>query len=124
MKDMKLRSVNTDRLIEICPGLENRLTDRFDDMVWQLMKHAADNMHLGMEPWYSCLDPNLPNFHPIEEDDDADLYEYAGGSYVKTPSKSELREQKMKEEGVLSKVLSMFTSYVDDKKAKGKKRMR
>ena len=120
---MKQQSVDTDRLLEICPGLDNRLSDKFDDMLWLLMQHAADSLHLSLEPWYSCLDPNLPNFHPIEEDQGNELYEESGdGSFVKTPSKKELREQKINEEGVLSKFLSFFQSSVDDKKAKGEKR--
>ncbi|KAL7554148.1 hypothetical protein ACHAWF_018970 [Thalassiosira exigua] len=119
LKDMKQRSVDTNRLLEICPGLENAITDRFDDMLWLLMQNAADNTHLSLEPWWSCLDPNLPNFCPFEEDEKSDLYEINSidGSYVKTPSKSELREKKAKD-GLMSSFFSVFHSTVDDKRAK------
>jgi hypothetical protein len=86
------------------------------------MKTAADKTHLSLEPWYSSLDPTLAGFHPVEDDQEGDLFEEASdGSYVKAPSKSELREQKMKEDGIWNKVFSMFsaTSSIDDKKAKG-----
>ena len=118
---MKLRSKDFERLIEVCRGLEDRLSGQFDDMLWKLMQNAADKTHLSMEPWYSCLDPNLPNFEPQEEDDSGgDLFECQGGFYVKTPSKSDIREQKMKESsGVLTKFLSIFQTSVDEKKAKG-----
>jgi hypothetical protein len=117
---MKLRSVDTKRLLEICPRLESRLSDEFNHRLWKLMQVAADQTHLSMEPWYSCLDPNLPNFQPLEEDSGSDLYEKQGGSYVKTPSKSEIRERMMKEGGgILTKVLSLLQTSIDEKKAKG-----
>ncbi len=117
---MKLRSVDIQRLLEICPGLENRLSGQFDDMLWELMQNAAENTQLSIEPKFSCLIPNLPNFHPLEEDKDGDLYEIKGGDYVKTPRKSEIREQQMKEgSGILTSFFSFFQTSVDEKKAKG-----
>ena len=118
IKDVKQRSVDGNRLLEICPGLENHLTDKFDEMVWTLMTNAADKTHVSLEPWYSCLKTNLPNFHPTEEDtDDEDTFRIHGGEYVKTPCKSEIREQQMRE-GVVSKLTSFFQCSIDDGEAK------
>lgn len=122
LMDMKIRSVDTSLMMEICPRLENRLSDMFDDMLWMLMQNAAEKTHVSMEPWYSCLDPNLPGFQPLEEDhdDDRNLYEHTGHGYVKAPKRSELRKQKMKDEGWKPwSLLSFFGTTVDEKKAKG-----
>ena len=103
--------------------MDNLLTEKFDDMLWSLMQTAADNTHSSLEPWWSCLDPSLPGFQPLdekEEDGDA-TYNMKDGTYVKTPSKSEVRNKRMKESGgALSKLLDYFTSSIDDQKAKGK----
>jgi len=123
--DMKMRSVEAGRLLGICPGLENILSGHFDDMLWMLMQNAAEKTHVSMEPWYSTLDPNLPGFHPLEDDkdDDRELYvRNVHGQYVQTLKKSELREQKLKEAtgGWLSRMMPSFlASTVDEKKAKG-----
>ena len=120
--DMKRRSIDAVRLLEICPRIDSCLTEKFDDMLWLLMKNAADKTHLSLEPWYSSLDPALAGFHPVEDDQEGDLFEETSdGSYVKAPSKSELREQKMKEDGIWNKLFSVVsaTSSIDDKKAKG-----
>ena len=58
------------KLFEICPGMESFVTNKFEDMVWDLMESAAENTHLAIKPYYSCLDPNLPNFRPPEVDSD------------------------------------------------------
>ena len=60
----------TKHLFDICPGMESFVTNKFDDMVWALMETAAATTHLAIEPYYSCLDPNLPNFRPPEQDSD------------------------------------------------------
>ena len=75
-----------------------------------------------MEPWYSCLDPNLPGFQPLDEehDDDRDLYEHNGHEYVKAPTKNDILHQKKKEnEGLLSGLRAFFETSIDEKKAKG-----
>lgn len=46
---MRQRSVDTNRLLEICPGLENRISGSFDEMLWLLMQKAADKTHLSLE---------------------------------------------------------------------------
>ena len=109
LEDTKLRSVDNARLLEICSGLEHRLVDEFDEQLWLLLETAADKTHLSLEPMFSILNPQLPNFHPVcdedeEEDEDDDLG-------IKTPSK------KKKDVGVINKLFSWLT--VDDKKAKG-----
>lgn len=93
-------------MLEICSGLEHRLVDEFDEQLWLLLETAADKTHLSLEPMFSILNPQLPNFHPVcDEDEECDEYE------VKTPSKKE-------EAGsVISRLLSWIS--VDDKKAKG-----
>ena len=94
VRDTKLWDTKMLRLLEICPGLESRLAVQFDDMLWDLMQNAARQTYLSMKPWYSCLNPNLPNFHPQEdEDESSDLFESRDGSYVKTPSKREVNQQ-------------------------------
>ena len=60
----------TKHLFDICPSMESFVTNKFDDMVWALMENAAATTHLAIEPYYSCLDPNLPNFRPPEQDSD------------------------------------------------------
>ena len=83
------------------------------------MQNAADKTHLSMEPWYSCLDPTLTGYHPVDEDND-ELYEFKDGEYVKTLSKGQRREQMNKEGGgIMAKFLSYFETSVDEKKAKG-----
>ena len=49
MNDLKQRSADTKHLLEICPSLENRLAEKFDDMLWQLMQNAAEKTHLSLE---------------------------------------------------------------------------
>lgn len=85
------------------------------------MSNAADKTHVSLEPMFSILNPSLPGFRPLEEDDDCDRYELSSdGSYVKTPSKSELREQEMtKSGGIWNKMLCLFSNEVDEQKAKG-----
>ena len=108
------RCVDSNRLLEVCPGLERRLTDEFDERLWMLMETAADKTHLSLEPMFSILNPNLPYFHPVEDEEDKDLYEMSpDGVYVKTPGKS---ENSIEETGLVSRLLSLFS--VDDKKAK------
>ena len=118
-----MRSIDTSRLIEICPGLENCLVDKFDVMLWMLMQNAAEKTHVSMEPWYSCLDPNLPGFQPLYDDldDERTLYVHTGGGYVEAPKRSALCEEKLNEgEGWKSWLLqSIFGNTVDEKKAKG-----
>lgn len=65
------------------------------------METAADKTHLSLEPMFSILNPSLPYFHPVEDED------------VKTPGKS---ENSIEETGLVSRLLSLFS--VDDKKAK------
>jgi hypothetical protein len=60
----------TKHLFDICPGMESFVTNKFDDMVWELLESAAASTHLAIEPFYSSLDPNLPNFRPPERDTD------------------------------------------------------
>ena len=112
LADAKLRP-ETSRLIEICPGLEQRLIDEFDERLWDLLEVAADKTHLSLEPMFSILNPTLPNFNPVEEDDEGDLEMSSDGSYAKTPRKIALEESG----GFLGKLLSWIT--VDDNKAKG-----
>jgi hypothetical protein len=72
--------------------------------------NAADQTHSSLEIWYSCLDPNLPGFHPAEEDDDedGDLYQKGiDGNYVKTPSKREIREMNAKDS-----ILGAITNFI------------
>ncbi len=86
----------TKHLFEICPGMESFVTNQFDDMVWSLMETAADSIHLAIEPYYSCLDPNLPNFRPPE------------------PEGNEDDEEEVTTESFVSRLRSMFTMKLDD----------
>jgi hypothetical protein len=49
--------------------VEGYLNQHFDDVLWKLMKNAADKTHLSLEPMYSTVNPNLPTFHPTDLDD-------------------------------------------------------
>lgn len=119
--DTKKRSVEMARCLEICRGLEQKLHDEFNEMLWDLMNNAADKTHVSLEPMFSILNPNLPGFHPFEEDDESDLYEMsADGSYVKIPSRKERREQQTKSGNTfINKIFNLFTTDVDESKAKG-----
>lgn len=120
LQEVKCNSFNANSLIELCPEMEDHLAVKFDDMLWSLMEHAANNTHLALEPWYSCLNPNLPSFHPIDDEgDESEHYKMIGSDYVRVPRKSELREQIMKEKDTLfSKFTSMFKTTLDDSKIK------
>lgn len=83
-------------LFDICPGMENFVTNKFDDMVWALMENAAATTHLAIEPYYSCLDPNIPNFRPPENDTDDE------------------GEEIDLNESIVSKLTSMFRKKMDD----------
>ena len=74
-------------------------------MIWDLMETAANKTHVSLEPMYSSLDPTLPTFHPIEEED-TDVYKMSSSNtYEKVPSKKEKREQ-----GVVEMLKSRFES--------------
>lgn len=53
-------------------GVEKYLSQHFDDVLWNLMKTAADRTHQALEPMYSTVNPNLPTFYPSDLDDDSD----------------------------------------------------
>lgn len=119
MKDIKLQDVKMGRLLDISPGLEGRLSDEFDKVLWDLMQNASDKMHVSTKSWYSCLDPNLPGFQPLEDEAEEDVYQLeAGGEFVKTPSRKQVQQEKQKE-GLLNRFASLFSlKTVDDTTAK------
>mmetsp|Transcript_3279 Transcript_3279/g.8360 ORF Transcript_3279/g.8360 Transcript_3279/m.8360 type:complete len:817 (-) Transcript_3279:296-2746(-) len=119
LMDTKRRSNENAMVLDICPGLEQRVVDEFDGMLWMLMENAARNTHVSLEPMFSILNPCLPGFVPIdEEEEEEDHYTLSGGSYVKTPSKSEIREEKMSN-GVFSKLASFIQNLsIDERQAK------
>ena len=62
------------------------------------------------EPWFSCLKTTLPGFQPIEDSSEEDLFRQSSdGSYVKTPSKQELRKEQM-QESLLNTCINWMTS--------------
>jgi hypothetical protein len=109
LQDISYRDPDTSQLFKNCPLIKNHLNNKFDEMIWELMSNAADQTHSSLEPWYSCLDPNLPGFHPAEEDDeDGELYQKGiDGEYVKTPSKREIREMNVKDS-----LLGAITNFI------------
>lgn len=116
LQDMTYRDANTSQLLKSCPLLKTHLKNTFDDMIWDIMNNAAERTHLSLEPWYSCLDPTIPGFHPTEEEEEdnnePDLYQLSSdGSYVKTPSKREVRDNKLKE-SFFETLSSTFTSMM------------
>ncbi len=125
-----MRSVDTSRIIEICPGLENCLAAKFDDMLWIMMQNAAEKTHVAMDPWYSCLDPSLPGFQPRTGDHDECEPE---GHCIMDPSGKRIQVDYNAREGVfkakegagwMSSVLPSLSSFlgksVDERKAKGR----
>ena len=62
------------------------MNDRFDEMLWGLMKRAADQTHCCLEPMYSSINPNLPTFlsdtTDIDAEDEVLYYKDSGGNYV------------------------------------------
>lgn len=119
MKDIRSQEVKMGRLLDISPGLEGRLSDEFDKVLWDLMQNASDKMHVSTKSWYSCLDPDLPGFQPLEDEAEEDVYQKgADGEYVKTPSRKQVRQEKQKE-GLMSRLTSLFSlKAVDDTTAK------
>ncbi|KAG7346045.1 dynamin family protein [Nitzschia inconspicua] len=63
-------------------NVESYLNQHFDDVLWKLMKNAAEKTHLAIEPMYSTVNPNLPTFHPTDFDENA-TNESAKESYLK-----------------------------------------
>ncbi|KAL3942316.1 MAG: hypothetical protein SGARI_000308 [Bacillariaceae sp.] len=53
-------------------GIENYLTQRFEDFLWELMRKAAEMTHLSLEPMYSTVNPNLPTFQARDLEDNLD----------------------------------------------------
>jgi hypothetical protein len=53
-------------------AVEKYLKKEFNDMLWGLMKNAADKTQCALEPMYSTINPNLPTF-------EADIEEEEGG---------------------------------------------
>ena len=68
MSDVKSHCTGANRLLEICPGLDGHVTQKFNGMLWNLMENASNMTQLNLEPMYSTLNPKLPNFHPLEND--------------------------------------------------------
>ena len=79
-------------------AVEKYLMNAFDDIIWNLMKEAAERTHCALEPMYSTVDPNLPTFvskrFPNDEEEQ-EKYVIVGGHYVKVPSKQEEEKESM-----------------------------
>ena len=45
-------------------AVEKHLKAEYDKMLWELMKVSAERIHCAVEPMYSTINPNLPNYHP------------------------------------------------------------
>lgn len=100
-------------------AVESHILRIFDDMLWDLMRHAAEKSHVALEPMYTTLDPNLPTFHPIDEEPtkyDMALPNVNDSSFsVDTPSKGEGRVKRMMT-SYMEKVQNMMS--LDGLKAK------
>lgn len=120
--DLKQGSSNTSKYLNLVPpAIETYLITKFDDMVWSLMETAANKTHISLEPMYSSLDPNLPTFHPIEDDDTkSDRYTKIGnGQYEKVKTKKEMRE-----EGFVNFVKTRFENLLSMDEGKAKELLR
>ena len=122
MFELKQGSSNTSKKLSLVPpAVESYLITKFDDMVWSLMETAANKTHVALEPMYSSLDPNLPTFHPIEDDDEkSNTYiKNTTGQYVKMKSRKEIRE-----EGFVSFVKSRLENLLSMDEGKAKELLR
>jgi hypothetical protein len=41
--------------------VEGYLSQHFDDLLWELMKNAAEKTHSSLEPMYTTINPNIVN---------------------------------------------------------------
>jgi hypothetical protein len=113
-------------------AVEKHLKLQFDDMLWKLMKLSAERIHCAVEPMYSTINPNLPNFHPStsKEEEESQTYRVdEHGAYHPLPSQKEQAEATLKD-WVISKVQALtsgagsakeFLKSEFQKKAKAKK---
>jgi hypothetical protein len=67
-------------------AVEKYLKKEFDEMLWNLMRTAADKIHCAMEPMYSTVDPTLPTFDSgvEDKDDEEEGYTQAEGLMMRT----------------------------------------
>lgn len=62
LEDVKQGEKFSAEFKQIPTGVERFLQSEFDDILWNLLQKASNEVHSSMEPMYSCIDPNLPTF--------------------------------------------------------------
>ncbi len=109
LRDVKEDAAFSKQFCFLPSGIEHLLVSKFDDMVWELMETAADRTHVSLEPMYSSLNPRLPNFDLLEDEDDSlQTYTFCNktNEYVKTPNKKEKNQ-----EGLARMILGGFGDF-------------
>jgi hypothetical protein len=56
---------------------ENFLLKEFEDMLWELMKVAANKAIISLEPMYTTIDPTIPTFPSDADDEIQEFYDRA-----------------------------------------------
>ncbi|GKY90499.1 hypothetical protein MPSEU_000023600 [Mayamaea pseudoterrestris] len=85
LEDVKHGEERSSAYQHIPTAVEKYLKSEFDKMLWALMKLSADRIHCAVEPMYSSINPNLPNYHPCGHMKDGDCPTYRmdeHGEYV------------------------------------------
>lgn len=62
LEDVKQGEKYSAEFKQIPTAVERFLQSEFDDILWNLLKNASNEVHSSMEPMYSLIDPNLPTF--------------------------------------------------------------
>ena len=62
LADVKQGEKFSSEFKQIPTGVERFLQSEFDDILWNLLVNASNEVHSSMEPMYSSIDPNLPTF--------------------------------------------------------------
>lgn len=95
MEDVRHGEEKSSTYQHIPIAVEKYLKSVFDQMLWELMRVAADRIHSAVEPMYSTINPNLPSYHPYGRRPEAEIESYRrneNGEYVQILSEKEQME--------------------------------
>lgn len=93
LADVKTNGELSGKLSLMPDIVQSHLLRFFDEMLWNLMTAAAEKSHLALEPMYSSLDPTIPTFHALNEDDEFDTQDLTQDP--QTPCKKESKAYEM-----------------------------
>ena len=113
LEDVKQGEKFSAEFKQIPTGVERFLQSEFDDMLWNLLVNASNEVHSSMEPMYSSIDPNLPTFHceRLVNHAPKDHFVKKGEEYVSVDEDS--KEQF--EDGWMSSIKGKMAALVNNK---------